>query len=972
MRLLFVCLLFLFLGLLCMGNAEKKVKASPKELKKVPNKAIGKKQKETKKGDNVPIIFGRNVGVEKSIQFIQSKMPELIAHDMVTKSLEEKKKYVQKFPLHPPKSSPSSKPGVVYISDCNSLFTNVVGNTPSIKYVLQNNIDCTGVANPNPIGSLDTPFCSVFDGQGHTISNINMIQQQTHVGLFGATFFATIIDVTISNSVFTGEALVAPLAAVADSSCIVGVNVINTVVTATTEAGGLVAVGCDSTSLSNITISSVHVNAEGCQGGLASTFTDSSATSVNLNNIVLNTVNGSAGGAIGHSYNANLSRIKVKTLSVVLSPGSLTFPASSIGGMVAYTEETTIDSSSVNFFEISSEQAYGVGGFVGVSSTSTITAFQVSSVQFILSSPSSISQFVSGVVAISVSSHISNGKIYNVTINTLGSAISGGFGTISLSVVSNVAAKQVILNTLPGSYVVAGLVAQANLSIINDSVLFDSSLNGDNSMGGLFGYLIGSESYSCNASNVILYGNDATSSVIGGIAAYLQDSLLFESQNSGPTHPGDLFISGGSDVGGIVAFCANCTLIRCGVRRGRIQGIHTVGGVAGVVKVTENTSFYQLYSTNKVTLSATDPNGLIGGLVATVLVTNNSNAAFINSYSRATIFACQNKGGLFGFVAFNDTGSSVRLVNNYAFNVIVTANCSPFSSSDSSSKSDHKTLHSSSKTSRIPNRSSLGKKPVPQKRSKFSLIGTKRSSNLNKRISTVSKAQASTKRLNSAPINPVNHVKQLKKSPTKLSRIPSKNRVYDSYNNEYQGGYEDDQYEGYEEDSQYIGNEDVQSGGYEEGNQYTGNEDDQSEGYEESNQYSGYEDDQYGGYEENNLYGGYGGNSLYGGPSNDPTLNTTGEVIGFVELQPVVKPSSNAIYREQLRFRNVFYKRSIHPIGSNGELFNTRQLISVPHNDALYSEICNIYPSSIWDGGVLFSQIGFKDKNTCRRYEDRI
>ena len=54
-------------------------------------------------------------------------------------------------------------------------------------------VDASGAGGWLPIGSKANPFVAVFDGKGHTISNLAIRRNQTYIGLFGATGGAAVI-----------------------------------------------------------------------------------------------------------------------------------------------------------------------------------------------------------------------------------------------------------------------------------------------------------------------------------------------------------------------------------------------------------------------------------------------------------------------------------------------------------------------------------------------------------------------------------------------------------------------------------------------------------------------------------------------------------------------------------------------------------------------------------------------------------
>jgi hypothetical protein len=67
------------------------------------------------------------------------------------------------------------------------------------SYVLLNNVDCIGVAF-NPIGTSVNPFTGSFNGNGYTISNLNIYVPNTSgAALFGMTKNAIINNVILKN-----------------------------------------------------------------------------------------------------------------------------------------------------------------------------------------------------------------------------------------------------------------------------------------------------------------------------------------------------------------------------------------------------------------------------------------------------------------------------------------------------------------------------------------------------------------------------------------------------------------------------------------------------------------------------------------------------------------------------------------------------------------------------------------------------
>ncbi len=72
-------------------------------------------------------------------------------------------------------------------------------------FKLTNNLDMTG-QTLTPVGIASTRFTGVFNGNGHTISNVEMIiLDRDYLGLFGCTFYGDIKNLTLNNFYIEGE-----------------------------------------------------------------------------------------------------------------------------------------------------------------------------------------------------------------------------------------------------------------------------------------------------------------------------------------------------------------------------------------------------------------------------------------------------------------------------------------------------------------------------------------------------------------------------------------------------------------------------------------------------------------------------------------------------------------------------------------------------------------------------------------------
>ena len=68
--------------------------------------------------------------------------------------------------------------------------------------ILGNDIDFTGYSEEfKPIGrEFDISLCAKFDGQGHTISNLNMVSSDPFVGLFGVINGSSFKNLVVDSS----------------------------------------------------------------------------------------------------------------------------------------------------------------------------------------------------------------------------------------------------------------------------------------------------------------------------------------------------------------------------------------------------------------------------------------------------------------------------------------------------------------------------------------------------------------------------------------------------------------------------------------------------------------------------------------------------------------------------------------------------------------------------------------------------
>ena len=148
------------------------------------------------------------------------------------------------------------------------------GNTfKKLTVVLTNDIDLSCIANWTPIGNSENSFQGTFDGQNHTIKNLNCVMEgKSNIGLFGMTVNGEIKNLTVENAIITGRLNVGVVAGTPYTSKYTNVSV-----TGHVEVNGMSYVGGVGgknayANWTNITINvdeTSYVNANSIENGTA-------------------------------------------------------------------------------------------------------------------------------------------------------------------------------------------------------------------------------------------------------------------------------------------------------------------------------------------------------------------------------------------------------------------------------------------------------------------------------------------------------------------------------------------------------------------------------------------------------------------------------------------------------------------------------------------------------------------------------
>lgn len=237
-------------------------------------------------------------------------------------------------------------------------------------------IDLSAVAQwSTGIGISGTAFSGNFDGNGKTISNLNVVRNSGTVsglGLFG-WLEGTVEDVTVSGTVSNNQHFVGGLVGHAGPGARVSSSSASVAVTGTYAVGGLIGYAPagagtvieDSSASGNVTATATTANSYA--GGLAGHIQTSTEI---RRSYATGDVNGQAqwiGGLVGRAQSA--------TIEQTFATGSVTNTqaggAASTGGLVGEAERTPIsDSFATGLVQAGASAAY-VGGLVGLLNQST-------------------------------------------------------------------------------------------------------------------------------------------------------------------------------------------------------------------------------------------------------------------------------------------------------------------------------------------------------------------------------------------------------------------------------------------------------------------------------------------------------------------------------------------------------------------------------------------------------------------------
>ncbi len=395
-----------------------------------------------------------------------------------------------------------------------------INNGSGGYYALGSNINASATKTWNPgftpIGSYANPFSGTFDGLGHTVSALSIIQYSSDIGLFGNIDSGSIIrNVSLSgvfvNGAFPGVSNVGGLVG-ANYGSIRNSSVIGGSVDGINNVGGLVGL--------NISLTSGTATISGCIV---------SGVSVNTQ---VDTENSSVGGLVGQNW-ANYGTANISGCSVI---GGSVSGNSYVGGLVGQNNANygtanisgcSVTNTNVSGIFYSNNDPWAIGGLVGWN-----RAYQGSA------------NINDSVVSGSIVSCVDNG-IYTGWVGGLVGVNNGG-DTAS----ANISGSSVTGGSVSGNSYVGGLVGWNTVGSITDSFVTGVSVTGggiDTGSGNKVGGLVGGN-YGIITRSSVTSGSVSGSSSVGGLVGHNTGTITDSFVNgSGSSVTGNSF-----DVGGFV------------------------------------------------------------------------------------------------------------------------------------------------------------------------------------------------------------------------------------------------------------------------------------------------------------------------------------------------------------------------------------------------------------------------------------
>ncbi len=447
----------------------------------------------------------------------------------------------------------------------------VYGSGLAGNYALATNLSAAGTTYTGSLvgSSTVTPFTGTLTGLGHAIDGLTISQNGlSNAGLFGVIGVGGVVrNIGVTNASITASTYVGPLA---------GIN------------GGTIVAAYGSGELP----SGVAINVGGLVGVNAGLIINSSASTH-----VFGYSN--AGGLVG----ANTGTIRASTAS-----GNVEDYFQNAGGLAGVNNGLIADSSASGAVTAMFVPASGSNGAIYAAGTGGLVGYNQGTIE---------------------TSH-ATGAVTGY--NLVGGLLGWGSGSIDSSYATgNVTG---LATPFPnGSDDVGGLVGQFTntAGTIANSYATGNVTSPGNSVGGLVGFLVGTELSNSHATGTVYGGGD----YVGGLVGQSVRNTIASSYATGAAN------SGGRYVGGLLGASLK-SVVSDSYANGDVTGLLYVGGLIGIINTNADIGFSgagstieRTYATGTVTGAGTSIGGLIGysALADNVVSQSFATGAVVNTSS---------------------------------------------------------------------------------------------------------------------------------------------------------------------------------------------------------------------------------------------------------------------------------------------------------------------------------------------------
>lgn len=546
-------------------------------------------------------------------------------------------------------------------------FVNGGEDTTGVTFVLQNDIDMSGVNFAGIATVSNTSFKGDFYGNGHSISNLAINNtQSTATGLFGYVEGAHIQDLAIVNANISGPGNVRVhagiLAGKTDADTVIE-NVYTTgSISNSFDVGGLVGSNAGSITKS---FSTAVISGYGSVGGLVGhndstgTIKQSYATGNILSGVNTGGFVGYNNGKIETAYaTGNVSGSSVAGSFVGINAGEIknsyatgySFDAAIVAGFAGSTESSSIFSGNA-FNSSTTLNAVGSGASSGITGMYLKDMWDKSKMEaqgFTADKGWKYADETTPYLNSNVS-FTNGGKIY---VNQVDSFVSGEVFYIGnradldklITLVNNGAVTEGVSFVLEADIDASGITSIGNTQDkAFEGLFYGNGHTISNLNTSLFGYVKDAQIQDVALENVNI---SSSASYVGALVGYDEgESTISNVYGKGS-------ISGGSYVGGLVGSLGQNSSITESYSEINVSGSSNIGGLVGQ----SSGAVKKSYATGNITSTGSNAGGLIGNM--------QSGSVVDIAFATGTVNGKTNVGGLVGNL---DSGS---ISNSYSTGIV--------------------------------------------------------------------------------------------------------------------------------------------------------------------------------------------------------------------------------------------------------------------------------------------------------------